>query len=70
MEKREVSKILEEIGILLELKGEDAFKITAYLNASRTIEAVEDDLDELAREGRLETKDAIYAMHLIDIIDF
>ena len=36
--KREIAQILEDIGLLLELKGESPFKSQAYYNAARTIE--------------------------------
>jgi len=51
--KQEVSEILDEIGTLLELKGENPFKSRAYANASRTIAALEMDLDEAVRTGAL-----------------
>src|SRR5438094_7653528 len=38
MTKGEVAGILEETGTLLELKGENPFKIRAYVNAARAIE--------------------------------
>ena len=53
MNKLEVSKILEEIGILLELKGENPFKFRAYHNASVTVEALEEDLDKAIGDGTL-----------------
>jgi len=53
MDKKEVARVLAEIATLLELKGENPFKSRAYLNAARTIEALDADLDELLREGRL-----------------
>lgn len=51
--KQEVSEILDEIGTLLELKGENPFKSRAYANASRTIAALEMDLGEAVRSGAL-----------------
>src|SRR5204862_7394065 len=39
MTKSEIAAVLEEIGTLLELKGENPFKIRAYANAARSIEA-------------------------------
>ncbi|MBI5198277.1 MAG: histidinol-phosphatase, partial [Nitrospirae bacterium] len=54
MDKHEVSHILEEIGVLLELKGENPFKCTAYHAASRTIESMEGDLAERVRNGTLQ----------------
>jgi len=53
MTKQEVSEILDEIGTLLELKGENPFKSRAYANASRTIAALEMDLGEAVRSGAL-----------------
>lgn len=53
MTKQEVSEILDEIGTLLELKGENPFKSRAYANASRTVAALEMDLDEAVRSGAL-----------------
>ena len=53
MEKSEVSQILEEIGTLLELKGENPFKCRAYHNASRIIAALTTDLKTLVETGEL-----------------
>ncbi len=35
MDKGQVAEILVEIGVLLELKGENPFKSRAYANAAR-----------------------------------
>ena len=43
----EVIRLLEEIGDLLEVKGELGFKINAYRKASRAIEALGEDVAEL-----------------------
>ncbi len=53
METREVIRILEEIALLLELKGENPFKARAYLNAARTLEGVSEPLADLAASGLL-----------------
>jgi len=53
MDKKSVSHILEEMGTLLELKGENPFKCRAYHNAARTIESVTHDLDHLVDSGEL-----------------
>src|SRR5512139_1332357 len=53
MEKRDIVRILQEIGVLLELKGENPFKVRAYENAARTIEGYAGDLGALVEEGRL-----------------
>jgi DNA polymerase (family 10) len=57
MNKEEVSAILDEIGFLLEIKGENPFKVRAYYNAARAIETLEGNLEEVVRKGALrETK--------------
>lgn len=53
MDKREISRLFEEIGLLLELKGESPFKSNAYYNAARTIETLTDDVTELVASGRI-----------------
>ena len=55
MDKKDVARILEEIGTLLEILGENPFKSRAYHNASRVIEGLSEDLGTLAREGKLDT---------------
>jgi DNA polymerase (family X) len=51
MNKKDVSSILEEIGVLLELKGENPFKTRAYFNAARTVSGLTDDLIKLVESG-------------------
>jgi len=51
--KHDVAKLLDEIGVLLELKGENAFKIRAYHNAARALENLEEDIDIVIKEERL-----------------
>ncbi|HEY8965960.1 MAG TPA: DNA polymerase/3'-5' exonuclease PolX [Candidatus Methylacidiphilales bacterium] len=53
MDKSEVAAVLEEIGLLLELKGENAFKTRAYKTAARTLEGLPEDLGKLVAEDRL-----------------
>ena len=64
MNKDQVAEILIEIGVLLELKGENPFKTRAYSNAARVIEGLTEPIDKLIADGRLaEMKgigDAIY----------
>ena len=50
---KDVIRILEEIGVLLELKGESPFKSIAYSNAARQLETLEEDLDALVQRGGL-----------------
>ncbi len=53
MEKSKVSDILDEIGTLLELRGENPFKCRAYHNAARAIEGVTGDLNTLVMSGEI-----------------
>jgi DNA polymerase (family 10) len=53
MDKREVASVLEEIGTLLELQGENPFKCRAYANAARAIASLEEDLEAVVRSGRI-----------------
>ena len=53
MEKDKVAEILVEIGVLLELKGENPFKTRAYANAARTLEQMTEPLDQIVAENRL-----------------
>src|SRR5262245_473990 len=53
MTKDQVAAALLEIGTLLELRGENRFKVNAYLNGARTIEQMDEDLVTLCQEDRL-----------------
>ena len=49
MTKDDVAAILEEIGVLLELKGENPFKTRAYANGARTLEGLSEPLERPSR---------------------
>jgi DNA polymerase (family 10) len=53
MDKDQVASILDEIGTLLELQGENTFRTNAYHNGARAIGQLEEDLGTVVREGRL-----------------
>ncbi len=53
MDQSRVAELLKEIGVLLELKGENQFKTRAYSSASRTVENLNESLEELVRTDRL-----------------
>lgn len=53
MEKSRVSEILDEIGTLLELRGENPFKCRAYHNAARAIEGITGDLARMVQSGEI-----------------
>jgi DNA polymerase (family 10) len=49
----EVVDLLQLIGDLMELRGDEAFKVRAYREAARQLDLAAEDVDMLAREGRL-----------------
>ena len=49
----EICTILEDIGNLLELKGETPFKSRAYFNAVDTLNAIDVPVEELVENGTL-----------------
>ena len=53
MDKDQVAEVLIEIGVLLELKGENPFKSRAYANAARALESLSEPLEKLIGENRL-----------------
>jgi DNA polymerase (family X) len=53
MDKAQVAAVLDEIGTLLELQGENSFRCNAYHNAARTIQQLETDLGETVAQGKL-----------------
>ena len=53
MTKAEISEVLEQIATLLELKDENPFKIRAYANAARAIDAWGGNVADLQDEEAL-----------------
>ena len=53
MDKYAIAAALQEIGILLDLKGGEYFKARAYKLASRSVAELSEDLGKLIRENRL-----------------
>ena len=51
--KSNVVTVLEQVGVLLELKGANPFRVRSYQNASRTLGGLEEDLWSVTSEGRL-----------------
>lgn len=54
MNNLEIAWIFFEIADLLELKGENPFKVRAYRQAAKTIKHLPEELSKIRREGRLE----------------
>ncbi len=53
MDKAHVADILDEIGTLLDIQGENVFKCRAYHNAARIITGLSDDLTALVASGAI-----------------
>ena len=53
MDKRDVARVLEQIAAILEIKGENTFKVRAYENAARALDSLSEDLGALIAESRL-----------------
>ena len=54
MDKATIADVLEQIATLLELKGENPFKIRAYVNAARSLETWGGNIADLGNEEILE----------------
>ena len=53
MDKKDIIEVLERISTMMEIKGENPFKIRAYSAGARTLQTMEEDLGEVIEEGRL-----------------
>lgn len=53
MTREAAAQILERIAILLELKGENPFKVRAYKTGAEVVESYAGDIMQLAAEGKL-----------------
>ncbi|MEN3203357.1 MAG: DNA polymerase/3'-5' exonuclease PolX [Atribacterota bacterium] len=54
MRNQEVAKILHDIAVLLDIKGENRFRVVAYEEAARRIENWPEPIEEVWKSGRLE----------------
>ena len=55
MKNREVAGLLYEMAELLELHAENRFKIIAFSKAARAIESLQEDINKVCREKRLQS---------------
>ncbi len=55
MTNHDLSRALRQLGQLLEIKGDNPFKIRAHYNAAQTIEGLPEDVASLARADKLDT---------------
>lgn len=53
MKNHEVSDLLTRMGMLLEIKDENIFKVKAYYKAAENISALAEDIEDIRRENRL-----------------
>ncbi len=54
MDKNSVANVLEDVASLLELKeGSNPFETRAYENAARAVSALDGDIEQLTRQGKL-----------------
>lgn len=68
MDKADIVEVLETIAVLLELKGENPFKIRAYQTGARALENMETDLGAVIEAGELGTVKGIGSA-LVDKIE-
>lgn len=54
LDKFAIAAALQEIALLLEIKGEQRFKARAYKNASRSVASTNEDIGTLVRRDRLQ----------------
>lgn len=59
MDKQELARIFGEIAMLLELKGDNPFKIRAYQAAARLLEELDDDLADFVASGAVDSTKGI-----------
>src|SRR5687768_12142856 len=53
MDKKDIAQVLEQIASLLELKGENPFRVRAYRTAARAVATFPGDLAEALTSGEL-----------------
>lgn len=53
MRNQEVAEVFRKVAALLEIKGENPYRVRAYQRAAQNIEALTRDVEELARQGKL-----------------
>ena len=54
MRNAEIASVLNELADLMELHGEDRYRIARYRNAAASVEHYTEPVEDLAREGRLQ----------------
>lgn len=67
MDKKQIASILDEMGTLFELKGENPFKCRAFHNAARVVEALTADVSTLVETGEIRSVKGI-GEHLAKVV--
>ena len=55
MDKKEISNALDEASVIMELAGDNPFRVRAYSNASRIVRAYAGDLSEAIADGSIQS---------------
>ena len=54
MNKKEIAQVLDEMALLMDIRGENPFKVKAYANAARLLTGMDpEEFERLVREGSL-----------------
>jgi DNA polymerase (family 10) len=72
MDKKGISNALEEAAVLMELAGDNPFRVRAYNNASRIVRAFAGDLAEAVADGSIRSVKGIgpnIAAHIAELIE-
>ncbi len=54
MKNKEIADLFNELADILELRGENIFRINAYRRAAQTIESLPRPVEEISSEGKLD----------------
>ncbi len=71
MDKKKIAHVLNQIAVMLELKGENSFKLRAYINGARTVELFDGDISELVETGKIKNVKGIgstLAQHITELV--
>lgn len=72
MDKRSVANALDEAATLMELAGDNPFRVRAYENASRTVRSLPTDLAEAVKDGSIRNVKGIgpnIAEHIAELLE-
>ena len=70
MKNAEIAAMFEKIADVLELKGENRFRINSYRKVARVIGDLTDDIEEMAREDRLKEIPGVGEGHAKKITEY